>query len=380
MKNIKEQFYLNKDVTFLNNGSFGACPKVVIKEYQKWQIILENQPVEFLGRKHGERLFESRKVLAEYLGCENDELVFVTNATTAMNIVANSIQLSENDEVLSTNLEYGAMDRMWRLVCERQGAKFISSKINLPLVSEEQFVNDFWKDVTEKTKLISISHITSATALLLPITQIINRAKRNGIITVIDGAHAPGQIPLNLNELGCDFYTGNNHKWLMAPKGNAFFYARKEMQNILKPFLISWGRDEFLSDSTFIDEFEYQGTRDTSSFLSLPAALSFHKKYITKSVKNEINGLLRYVKLELEKIFKTPAIVNEIPENIQMYSHPLPANIDGKDLKFRLYEQFKIEIPVSQQNNVEYIRVSIQIFNNKQDIDYFLNSLNELLR
>lgn len=378
MELLKKLFYLNPEVTFLNHGSFGACPKPVMDVYQNWQIELEKQPVEFLGRKHGDLLYESRKALADYVSCDFNNLVFVANATYAMNIVSHSLKLLEDDEVLSTNLEYGAMDRMWRIICERKGASYIRAKISLP-IREDKFVENFWKNATDKTKVIFLSHITSSTALLLPLQKIIDKARKKGIITIIDGAHIPGQVPLDLDKLGCDFYTGNCHKWLMAPKGAAFLYVRKEKQDMLKPFLISWGRDEFLSDSAFIDEFEYQGTRDIAAFLSVPAAIFFHHENVKLSVKKNIYKLLSYVQKGLGEILKTPPIVNKIPENMQMYAHPLPKHIDGKSIKLKLYDQFNIEVPVSTQNNVEYIRVSIHIYNTKSEIDYFLDALRSII-
>ncbi len=379
MKTTKNLFYIDEDVTFLNHGSFGACPKRLMNIYQKWQLELEKQLVEFLGRKHAELLLESRKALSEFIGCDFDELVFVANASTALNIVSHSFCLSYYDEVLSTNLEYGAVDRMWRIICERKGSKYIRATISLPIENENCFIQNIWKHVNEKTKIIYLSHITSSTALLLPVKQIIRLAREKGIITIIDGAHTPGQIPLSLSELGCDFYAGNCHKWLMAPKGAAFLYARKEKQNLLKPFLVSWGRDEFISDSPFIDEFEYQGTRDISSFLSVPAAIDFCKNELSDSIKKKIFNLLLYAKENLVKILKTDAMVFEISENMQMYAHPLPKYIDGKSLKFKLYEQFKIEVPVSKQNEIEYIRISIQLYNTKKEVDCFLLALKSLI-
>ena len=379
MESIKNIFYLDKEVTFLNHGSFGACSKPVMAVYQNWQLKLEKQPVAFLGRHHADLLQKSREALSGFVGCDTDELVYVTNASVGLNIVANSLAFSTGDEVLSTNLEYGAMDRMWKIVCERAGANYVRAKIQLPIKDERSFFNDIWSHVNKKTRVVFLSHITSSTALLLPLKQLVDAARKKGIITIIDGAHVPGQINLDLHKLDCDFYTGNCHKWLMAPKGAAFLYARKSMQKLLKAFMISWGRDEFLSESAFIDEFEYQGTRDISPFLTVPAAIDFHNKYFNKPVKEKIQHLLNYAKSRLESILKTKSIVNFIPENMQMYAHPLPENIDGVKLKLNLYEQFKIEIPISRQNGIQYIRISIQIYNNKQEIDYFLTALKKLV-
>ncbi|MCF6240760.1 MAG: aminotransferase class V-fold PLP-dependent enzyme [Bacteroidales bacterium] len=378
MNKISDLFYLRKDILFFNNGSFGACPKPVMDVYRNWQIELEKQPVEFLGRRRETLLKEAREALAVFLNCISDEIVYVSNATTALNIIAHSIDLQAGDEVLATDLEYGAMDRMWEIVCERKGAVYRRVKTKLPL-NDDEFVDNFFANVHPDTKVIFLSHISSSTALLLPVKQIIERANQKGILSIIDGAHVPGQIPLDLTELGADFYTGNCYKWLFAPKGAAFLYARKSKQDLLKPFLISWGRKEFFSNSPFIDEFEYQGTRDLAPFLTVPAGIEFHKEYSTYPVKQNIRKMLEYTKNELSKIFNTKAIIEEIPENIQMYAHPLPQKINGKLLKTKLYDEYKIELPVSTQNNVEYLRISLQIFNNKSELDILFARLKYLL-
>jgi isopenicillin-N epimerase len=346
--------------------------------YRYWQIELEKQPVEFLSRRGDTLLKKSRQELAEFLNCAPDEIVYVPNATTALNIIAHSIDLQSGDEVLSTDLEYGAMDRMWQIVCKRKSANYRRVKTVFPL-NNEQFVENFFENVHHRTKVIFLSHITSSTALVLPVKQIVNKAKSLGIITVIDGAHVPGQLPIDLSDLGADFYTGNCHKWLFAPKGAAFLYARKSVQNLLKPFLISWGRNEFISNSAFIDEFEYQGTRDLAPFLSVPAGIEFHKRFMKQKVKAEITRSLEYLKSELTQIFDTAALIEHIPENIQMYAHALPENIDGQLLKTRLYNDYKIELPVSTQNNVEYLRISLQIFNDLEEINILLSVLRKIL-
>ncbi len=377
MENIKDLFYLDPDVVFLNNASFGACPKPVMDVYRNWQIELEKQPVEFLARRRQALLKSARQKLSEFLNCATDEIVYVTNATTALNIVAHSIDLQPGDEVLSTDLEYGAIDRMWEIICERKGAVYRKVKTNFPLKNDE-FVENFFQNVQPKTKILFLSHITSSTALLLPVKQLVQRANEMNIISIIDGAHVPGHIPLNLADLAPDFYTGNCHKWLFAPKGAAFFYARKNHQNLLKPFLISWGRKEFLSESPFIDEFEYQGTRDLAPFLSVPAGIEFHKKYFTDSAKQNIRHMLEYAKTEFARIFDTKALIEYIPENMQMYAHPLPKDIDGKLLKTKLYDNYNIELPVSLQNNIEYIRISLQLFNTKDDLDFLFTQLKNI--
>jgi isopenicillin-N epimerase len=209
MFNLKKHFLLDPSVTFLNHGSFGATPKPVFKEYQRWQRELENQPVEFLGRRFTGLMAESRAALGEYLGTHADNLTYTQNVTISMNIVARSLELGTGDEVLTSDHEYGAMDRTWRFLSKERGFTYINQPISL--TSREAVVDSFWSGVTTRTRVIFLSHITSPTALIFPVEEIIKRARAAGIITVIDSAHVPGQLPLHLDSLGADFCGGNLH-------------------------------------------------------------------------------------------------------------------------------------------------------------------------
>jgi len=208
---LKSQFLLDPDVVFLNHGSFGACPRTVFEVYQNWQLELERQPVAFLGRRAIGLLAEARARLGAYLGCEADSLVYFPNPTTALNMVARSLALQAGDEILTTDHDYGALDRTWRFICKKSGARYIRRAVPLPVGSQDEFVENFWLGVTPQTRVIFISHITSPTALIFPVTQICRRAREAGILTIVDGAHAPGQIPLSLETIGADLYAGACH-------------------------------------------------------------------------------------------------------------------------------------------------------------------------
>jgi isopenicillin-N epimerase len=214
------RFLLRPDATFLNHGSYGACPAPVFETYQRWQRELEAEPVEFLGRRIRSLLADARAPLAAYLGAGQDDLVFVPNATHGVNIVARSLQklLREGDEVLGTDHEYGAVERTWRFVTEQVGAIYRPQPMSLPMRDQTEMVGRIWAGVTERTRILVLSHITSPTALILPVRELIRRARERGIITVVDGAHAPGQIPLALDDLGADFYAGNCHKMALDRK------------------------------------------------------------------------------------------------------------------------------------------------------------------
>ena len=267
MNTIKSKFLLRPDITFLNNGSFGACPKEVFADYQKWQLELEQEPVQFITINSYTYLAESRKALSDYIHCDAEDIVFVTNPSYDVNIIAKSFDLQEGDEILSTNLEYGACEKTWNYYCKKSKAKFIKADIQLPLVSTENFIEQFFSGLTSRTKMIFISQITSTTGLVLPVAEICAKAKQLGLITFVDGAHTPGQLPLNLTELQADIFTGACHKWLMAPKGCSFLYVKKELQHLFDPLVVSWGYDSAKpSSSLFLDYHQLQGTRDISAF------------------------------------------------------------------------------------------------------------------
>lgn len=379
MNSLKKHFLLVPKVTFLNHGSFGATPKPVFKEYQRWQRELENQPVEFLGRRIAGLLAESRAVLGEYLGTHADNLVYTQNVTVSLNIVARSLKLGAGDEVLASDHEYGAMDRTWHFLSGEQGFAYVNQPVKL--TSHADFVESFWQGVTPRTKVIFLSHITSPTAIIFPVEEIIRRAKAAGIITIIDGAHVPGQLPLHLDSLGADFYGGNLHKWLCAPKGAGFLYARPEMQHLLKPLVVSWGYEpEVPGPSAFVDQHEWIGTRDMAAFLSVPAAIRFQREQAWDEVRSACHQLAKYAQDEICALTKMSPLHSR-SENwfAQLVAAPLPAKTDIVALKMHLYDEYKVEIPLVSWNNHNLIRVSVQGYNSKKDIDRLLFALSALL-
>ena len=375
-----DQFLLRPGISFLNHGSFGACPRPVFDTYQGWQRKLEEQPVEFLGRQINTLLAAARAPLAAYLGTQADNLVYVPNATYGVNIVARSLELAAGDEVLATNHEYGACDRAWRFVCERRGVRYSNQPIALPVESEEAVVEQLWAGVTERTKVIFLSHITSPTALIFPLAAICRRAREQGIMTVIDGAHAPGQIDLALDELGADFYTGNCHKWLSAPKSAGFLYARPERQALLHPLVVSWGwESQTPGVSPFIDYFEWRGTHDPAAYLSVPAAIDFQVQHNWPRVRAACHALLLDASQRIAALSGLPQISPDTTEWwSQLRTIPLPP-CDLTALKDRLWDEYQIEVPMVGWGGGHYIRVSIQCYNGPNDVDRLVAALNVLL-
>ncbi|MEJ5225946.1 MAG: aminotransferase class V-fold PLP-dependent enzyme, partial [Anaerolineales bacterium] len=294
---------------------------------------------------------------------------------------ARSLRLGPGDEVLATDHEYGACDRTWRFLAAKHGITYINQPIPVPIQSPQHIIEALWQGVTPRTRVIYLSHIASPTALIFPVEQICARARQAGILTVIDGAHAPGHIPLALDALGADFYTGNLHKWLCAPKGAAFLYARPEVQPLLEPLVVSWGwQPEQPGASPFIDQNEWIGTRDIAAFLSVPDAIQFQKDHRWDVVSAACHRLLADFWPQLLAVTGQGAFYpNSDDYYRQMAAFPLPPHADLAALKTRLYDDYRIEVPLIAWNGYKLIRISVQGYNTRRDLTRLLTALKALL-
>jgi isopenicillin-N epimerase len=375
---LRDQFLLRSDVVFLNHGSFGACPRPVFKTYQDWQLELERQPVEFVQRRSRDLLREARRALGDFVGADADDLVYVTNVTLGLNIVARSLPLEPGDEVLTTDHEYGSLNATWELVCASRGAHYVHRRVDLPVRSTDQVVDAIWSGVTDRTRVLFLSHITSCTALTFPVAELVRRAREADIITVVDGAHAAGQVPLDLRALGVDFYSANCHKWMMSPKGAGFLYARREMQHLLEP-LIGGRRKGPHQDSCLVAEHQYQGTRDVASFLSVPVAIQFMQDHNWSHVRNACHELVRYARQAVAELTGVAPIV---PDSETWYAQmgvlPIPA-CDLAALRRRLLEEYAIEIPPTRWDGHSFVRLSVQGYNTRADVERLVEALGALL-
>lgn len=377
---LRDLFLLRPHVVFLNHGSFGACPRPVFEIYQQWQEELERQPVEFLGRRFRDLMQRARQVLAAYLGADPEDLVYVPNATVGVNIAARSLPFGPGDEVLSTDHEYGAMRRMWRALCEERGARYVEALLPVPVESDEEIVERIWARVTARTRVFFCSHVTSPTALILPVAGLIRRARAAGITTIVDGAHAPGQIPVHLADLGADVYAANCHKWMCAPKGSGFLYVRRELQHLIKPLAISWGDEgETRAASRFLDDLEWQGTQDIAAYLAVPAAIGFQRDHQWEAVREACHTLAREVRERITELTGLPPLSPDSPQwYAQMVSLPLPATDAGR-LQRRLLEGFAIEAPVMAWNGRALLRISLQGYNTRDDVDAIVSAVPRVL-
>jgi len=353
---MRELFLLDPDVVFLNHGSFGACPRPVFEAYQRFQLELERQPVEFLGleRRFPELLEGARTRLAEYVGAPARDVVFTTNASTAINTVVRSLQLGEGDEVLIGDLEYGGMEVLWQFVEARTGARVVRR----PFSELEP---------GPRTRVVFCSHIEWTSGRVNDVAPACAAAREAGALSIVDGAHAPGQISLDLEALGADVYTGNCHKWLCAPKGAAFLYVRPEAQAGVDPLVVSW---DWAGDNAFAQLHRWQGTRDPSAYLAVPAAIDFQTEHDWPNVRKRCHALLEQARdrLPLEPL---------TDEFVQMLGFRLPAGTDGAALNRDLYERHRIEVPVVETRAGWTMRVSIQAYNDESDVDALVTALAE---
>lgn len=377
--NFKDLFLLNKEVTFLNHGSFGATPKPVFEEYQRWQRRLEEQPVAFLGREFHEHMNSVRHQLADYLNTLPSNIALIPNATHGVNIVANSLNLEPGDEILATTHEYGACDYIWEYYTQRTGARYIRQHIEVPIKNPDNITEQVWRGVTKRTRVLFLSHITSPTAIELPITELCRKAREQGLITVIDGAHAPGQIPLDLTAIGADFYTGNCHKWMLAPKGAAFLYVHPRWWKTIKPLVVSWGyhhNPDFSCGTPWIDRLEWRGTFDPAAILSIPTALEFISSPEWVEARRASRQLLKHALSQLSAMTSLSPL-SPLPSQLihQMGSAILPPELDIRMIKQKLYQEFSIEVPLLEWEGLKLIRISVQGYNTPEDIDRLLQAL-----
>ena len=350
---MKNLFLLDPDVVYLNHGSFGACPRPVFEAYQRYQRELERQPVAFLAleRSFPARLDAARGALAAYIGASPDNLAFATNASSAVNAVARSLELAPGDEVLMGDEEYGGMELLWEYVAGRTGAKVVRRAFD-DLVPGP------------RTKVVFCSHIEWTSGRVNDVAEICRRARDAQVLSIVDGAHAPGQIDLDLEATGADVYAGNCHKWLCAPKGSGFLYARPEAQRLIDPLVVSW---DWGDGAAFHELHRWQGTRDPSAFLAVADAIEFQAAHDWPAVRDRCHTLLEAADFGLEPL---------TGDFVQMRGYRLEHD-DPQGLKQRLYDEHRIEVPVVETRHGWTLRVSVQAYNDAGDLQALASALGE---
>jgi len=387
---MKEHWLLDPTITFLNHGSFGAAPKAVLAKQNELRTQLEREPVRFMVRELEPLLDDARATLAAFVGADPAAVAFVPNATAGVNAVLRSLDLDRHDELLVTTHEYNASRNALEYVAGIAGAKVVAVDVPFPLHSSDEIVERVLAAVTDRTRLLLIDHVTSQTGLIFPIARIIEELNRRGVDTLVDGAHAPGMLPLNLDALGAAYYTGNLHKWVCAPKGAAFLYVRENRRLGIRPVVISHGANAKRTDrSRFHLEFDWPGTFDPTAILSVPAALQFMASLVPGGWPEVMrrNHFLALVARDL--LCSRLGIEPPAPDDMlgSMAAVPLAEGkpyvptLYGDPLQDALFYDYAIEVPIHpwpyQPKRV--LRISAQLYNDIGDYEKLADVLEELL-
>lgn len=384
---------LDPSVTFLNHGSFGSCPLAVLEFQRKLRERMEQQPVKFFVRDLEELIDEARVQLAKFLGGQADNLVFVPNATSGVNTVLRSLSFEPGDELIVTDHEYNACRNALDFVAQRTGAKVVVAKIPFPLGSVEQVIEAVMDTVISNTRLALVDHVTSQTGLVLPIELLVHELNARGVDTLVDGAHAPGMLPLNLHALNAAYYTGNCHKWLCAPKGAAFLYVRADRQENIRPLIISHGANSPRTNrSRLLIEFGWTGTGDPTAALSVPKAIEFMRLLLpggwpaVMKHNRELALSARHVLCESLQIpppcpaeFIGALAAVPIPDSRSNKRTKNPLYLDP--LQNQLLNKFGIEVPVIPwpAPPKRLLRISAQLYNALPQYEKLAKALGKLL-
>ncbi|MBW3541864.1 MAG: aminotransferase class V-fold PLP-dependent enzyme [Planctomycetes bacterium] len=380
----RDLWSLPDDVAYLNHGSFGPSPLVVQGVRRRWSEELESQPMDFFVRRLEEHLDQAAERLGRFVGASRDELAFVENATAGMNVVAASTPLAAGDEVLLTDHEYGAVARLWRMRCAAAGARVVTATLPLPWDDEEQLLDALFAAVTERTRLIVVRHVTSPTALVLPVAAICRRARSAGVAVCVDGPHAVAMLPLDISRIDCDFYTASCHKWLSAPFGSGFLYVARRRWKDVKPAVVSWGGSVSGRPASWKDEFNWVGTRDPAAFLAVPAAIDFLEETGLETFREHAWRLLARAREAIVPLTGHEPLGSPGTERPTMLSFPLPPLEDDEPpvppgrpdpLQQRLWSERRIEVPVTRWSGRRLLRVSCHLYNTEADIDRLAEAL-----
>jgi isopenicillin-N epimerase len=366
---------IDPSVVYLNHGSFGPAPRVVREEQRRWLDLLQTQPMDFLARHWHERLDQACQRLGEFVGTAATDLVPVDNSTAGMNAVADSFALEPGDEVLLNDHEYGAVRRIWQRACGRADANLRETMLSRPLRQPQQVVEALLADITPRTRLVVVSHITSPTALIFPVAELCRQLRERSVALCIDGPHALAVLPLRLRELDCDYYTASCHKWLAAPIGSGFLYVHPRRQAEMQPPVLSWGRPAPQAKPSWCDEFTWSGTRDLSAFLSVPRAIEFLEAAGLDEFRRHGHELATYARRQIAELTGLEPLVPEGPEWYgTMAAMPLPPG-DAEGLHQTLRHEHGIEVPVFEWQGRRLLRVSCHWYNTEADLDRLMTAL-----
>ncbi len=378
-QNWRQYWAIDPTMTFLNHGSFGACPIAVLDKQQKLRRQMESEPVRFFAMELEGLLDEARSALATFVGGNPASLAFVPNATTGVNTVLRSLPLQPGDELLTTDHEYNASRNALNVAAERAGATVVVAQVPFPMQSGDEFIAAVLEKVTPRTRLVLVDHVTSQTALVLPVEQLVRKLAERGIEVLIDGAHAPGMVLLDLDAMGVAYYTGNCHKWMCAPKGAAFLYVRQDLRSHVRPLVISHGANSTRSDRSFFHlEFDWTGTGDPTPYLCVPEAIQFMGALLPGGWPELMQQNREKALTMRNRLARLLQVERPCPDALigAMAVLPLP-NGSNEALQNRLFHDFQIEVPIVPWHGLpnRWIRISAQIYNQPADYDVLAEAL-----
>ncbi len=385
----RARMLLDPTVANLNTGSFGLLPRPVFERATELRRRLAEEPMDFFLRQGPPLLWRAREELAAFVGADPRRLVFTANVTAAVNLVAASLRLAAPGEILLSDHEYGAMHWCWERAAQRQGLTLRT--FPLPILAEDPaaIVEAARAALTPRTRLFFFSHVLSPTGLVLPARELCAEARRRGVLTAIDGAHAPAMVPLDLSKLGCDFYGANGHKWLLAPTGSGFLYVAPGNEDRLEPLQVSWGyrrdrrrldeRDEF-GTTPRLRAFEFEGTRDPCAWLAVPDAIRFQADLGWEAIRRRNAELAGLVRARLGGLCGLRPVTPANPAlHGFMTAFRLPAGVDPPRLRQELWERHRIEIPIVERPEGPLVRVSTHFYNTEDEIARLADALPGLL-
>jgi isopenicillin-N epimerase len=382
---------LDPEVIFLNHGSFGACPRVIMERQHELRREMEAQPLLFLHHTLEARIDACKPRLAQLVGCDVEDLALVANATTGVNTVLRSLTFAEGDELLVTDHEYNSSRNALEYVAQRSGARIVVVPVPFPIENANQIVDDIVSQANDRTRLCLIDHVTSATGVVMPVAEIVAALHERGIDTLVDGAHAPGMLPLDLTALNVAYYTGNCHKWLCTPKGSALLFVRRDRQEPIRPLSISHGANAERSDrSRFQLEFDFTGTNDFTAWMCIPDAIAFLESLLPGGIAElrQRNHDLAIAGRNLlcEALGTTAPVPDSMIGSLASVILPDPdptgaPKMAGDPLQAILWEQHKIEVPCMNwpHPKLRMLRISPQIYNSIEQYEYLANAIRTLV-
>ena len=388
---LSSHWGLDEETVFLNHGSFGATPIAVLEEQNRLRRLMEDDPVLFVERVSRDLWWESIIAISEFMNADPDGMAFVTNATAGVNTILRSLDLERGDEIIVPNHAYQACWNAVDYVTSRSGAKTVVVDIPFRVESEEEIVNLVMGAITDRTVLVMIDTVTSPTGLRMPFEKLVKKIQGRGVDVLLDAAHGPGIVEIDISDLRPAYITGNCHKWICTPKGSAFLHIREDRKHLIKPLNIGHG---YSSDGTdqekFRFEFDWPGTQDPTAWLCIPFALKYMEGLVDggwpEIMERNRSLALKGRNIICEALGTTPPTPESMISSLAAVEFPWKGEVvapgmDGDPIHNSLYDDFKIQVPVMAwtHHGTKYIRISAQLYNHEDEYIYLGEALKDIL-